>query len=195
MEIIKLSEYAKRHGVTYRTAWEWFRRGKIPGAFKDEHNRVLVQIERESPYDSHKAAIYARVSSSENRNDLESQAERLKQYAIAKGYQVVEVVKEVGSGVNDNRRKLLGLLQRESWGILIVEHKDRLTRFGFNYLEVLLDAQGRRIEVVNLAEEETSDLMQDLIAIISSFSARIYGIRRSKRKTEKIIEVLQADAD
>jgi len=112
----------------------------------------------------------------------------------ARGYQIVSVVKEVGSGVNDNRKKFLKLLTDDSWGTLVVEHKDRCTRFGFNYIETLLNQNGREIEVVNTAEDEKSDLMQDLIAIIYSFSARMYGMRRSKRKTEKIIEILETES-
>jgi len=113
---------------------------------------------------------------------------------MAKGYQIVEVVKEVGSGVNDDRKKLKKLLESDSWGTIVVEHKDRLTRFGFNYIELLLNKEGRKIEVVNLAEDEKSDLMQDLVSIIYSFSAKMYGLRRSKRKTEEIIKLLEEDS-
>ena len=114
---------------------------------------------------------------------------------MARGYQIVEVVKEVGSGVNDNRQKLKKLLESDSWGVLVVEHKDRLTRFGFNYIEILLNKEGKKIEVVNTAEDEKSDLMSDLISIIYSFSAKMYGLRRSKRKTEEIIKCIENDTN
>jgi len=191
---IKLSEYAELHSVTYRTAWNWYKAGKIKNAFKDEYGNVLVEIEEETPFEN-KVAIYTRVSSNENKSNLEAQAERLKQYAIAKGYQIVHIVKEVGSGVNDFRKKLLKLLQQDDYGILLVEHKDRLTRFGFNYIKTLLEKDKKRIEVVNEAEDDKSDLMQDLVSILYSFSARLYGLRRSKRKTEKIIKCLEEDND
>ena len=100
------------------------------------------------------------MSSHENKNNLEAQAERLKQYCIARGYQIVYVVKEIGSGVNDNRKKLLRILSKDDWGKLIVEHKDRLTRFGFNYIQVLLEKEGKEIEVVNQAENDKTDLIQ-----------------------------------
>lgn len=193
LEVIKLSEYAKRHGVTYRTVWNKFKEGKIPNAYKDEFGNILVKIETPKETLSKKVAIYARVSSNENKSNLNSQAERLKNYAIAKGYTITHIVKEVGSGVNDNRKKLLKLLQKNDYGILIVEHKDRLTRFGFNFIKTLLEDKGVKVEVVNEAEDETSDLMQDLISIIYSFSARMYGLRRSKRKTEEIIKCLQEE--
>jgi predicted site-specific integrase-resolvase len=193
-KFIKLSTYAKSHSVTYRTAWNRFNAGKIPNAFKSNDGTILIKVVNEK-VDLSKVAIYARVSSSQNKNNLENQADRLKQYCIAKGYQITEIEKEVGSGVNDSRKKLKKLLESDSWGIIVVEHKDRLTRFGFNYIEILLNKEGRKIEVVNMAEDEKSDLMTDLISIIYSFSAKMYGLRRSKRKTEKIIECIESEKD
>jgi predicted site-specific integrase-resolvase len=99
-------------------------------------------------------------------------------------------VKEVGSGVNDNRPKLLSLLADTSVSLLVVEHKDRLTRFGFRSIETLLSTQGRSIEVVNQADNGTEDLLADLTAIIYSFCARLYGLRRAKRTTERITQEL-----
>ena len=72
-----------------------------------------------------------------------------------------------------------------------MEHKDRLTRFGFNYIETLLKTKEIKIEIINEAVEEKADLIEDLVSIITSFCARIYGQRRTKRKTEKIIEVIK----
>lgn len=76
---------------------------------------------------------------------------------------------------------------------MLVEHKDRLTRFGFNYIETLLETKGIKIEIINEAIEEKADLIEDLVSIITSFCARIYGQRRTKRKTEKIIEVIKSE--
>jgi len=190
---MKLSDYAKKYGVTYKTAWNRFKAGKIKGAYKDETGHIIVPDEKELEIDKNKVAIYARVSSNENKQNLDKQIERLKEYAIAKGYQIIHIVKEVGSGVNDKRPKLLDLLTKDDWGTLIVEHKDRLTRFGFNYIKTLLEKEGRKIEVVNLAEDDKTDLIQDLISVIYSFSARLYGLRRKNRKTEKIIECLKKE--
>ena len=135
-------------------------------------------------------AVYARVSAAENRPNLETQAERLVGYCAAKGYQVHQVVKEIGSGVNDSRPKFLKLLTDPNVVLIVVEHKDRATRFGFRYLETLLEQQGRHIEVVNLADNGREDLLADLVAIIYSFCARLYGHRRAKRKTETIVKEL-----
>ena len=185
---MKLSEYARKTGVSYRTAWEWFRAGKIHGYQMDTGTII---IEDDSASRPEQVAVYARVSSGENRDNLDAQAERLVQYCQAKGYQVHQVVKEVGSGVNDNRKKFLALLANPAITRIVVEHKDRSTRFGFRYLEVLLELQGRSIEVVNLAEDGREDLLDDLVAVVYSFCARLYGQRRAKRKTERITEELQ----
>jgi len=113
-------------------------------------------------------------------------------YCAAKGWQVSQVVKEIGSGVNDSRPKFLGLLGDAEVTRIVVEHKDRATRFGFRYLETLLALQKRSIEVINLSEDETADLLTDLTSIIYSFCTRLYGQRRAKRKTEQITAELKA---
>ena len=138
-------------------------------------------------------AIYARVSSHEHRANLERQARRLEDYCAAKGYRVSKVVKEIGSGVNDNRAKFLALLEDQRITTIVVEHKDRATRFGFRYVEVLLRGQGRTLEVVNLAENDREDLLHDLVWVIYSFAARLYGQRRAKRKTEAIVAQLKEE--
>ena len=137
-----------------------------------------------------KVAIYTRVSAAENRDNLEGQANRLRDYCAAKGYPVAWVVQEIGSGVNDTRPKLLNLLTDPSVSVIVVEHKDRLTRFGYNYLEQLLKMQGRRIEVINLAENGKEDLIQDFVSIVTSFCSRLYGQCRSKRKAKRLIAEL-----
>jgi putative resolvase len=188
---MKLSEYAKQQGVRYETAWRWFRDGKIKGRRIGAHT-ILVEEDLQAPPLPGRVVIYARVSEASNKSNLDSQAERLIAYCAAKGYQVAKVVKEIGSGVTDSRPKLLALLEDQSLSLIVVEHKDRLTRFGFRYLETLLRGQGRSIEVVNLAENGTEDLLADLTSIIYSFCARLYGQRRAKRKTETIVKELEA---
>ena len=135
------------------------------------------------------------VSSAENKDNLDRQATRLTQYAIAKGYQIVYIIKEVGSGLNDNRKKRELLLLKDDYDILLVEHKDRLGRFGTHYMDILLRRLGVNLEIVNLADNGRDELMQDLVAIITSFAARLYGQRRAKRKTEKIVEALNSPTD
>jgi putative resolvase len=133
------------------------------------------------------------VSDNASKDNLERQAERLKEYAIARGYQIKHVVKEIGSGVNDARPKLMKLLNQKDYKILLVEHKDRLTRFGFNYIKGWLESTGRKIEIVDETDDDKTDLMQDLVSIVYSFSARLCGLRRAKKKTEEIMRVIQND--
>lgn len=190
---MKLSDYAKQQGVHYRTALRWFHDGKLTGRQLDT-GTILIDLPVEVK-STDRIVVYARVSSSENKSNLDAQADRLVNYCMAKGWQVHQIIKEVGSGVNDGRQKFIELLGDTTVTKIVVEHKDRATRFGFNYIETLLKAQGRQIEVVNLADNGKEDLMQDLVSIIYSFSARMYGQRRAKRKTEAIVKELQDQTD
>jgi putative resolvase len=189
---MKLIDYAHKMGISYKTAWRWYKAGKLPAKQMDTGTILVMEDEPARPASTY-VAVYARVSSTENKSNLDSQAERLVAYCAARGYQVAKVVKEVGSGINDSRPKFLALLADLSIGTIVVEHKDRATRFGFRYLETLLKAQDRSIEVLNQAENSTEDLLADLTAIIYSFCARLYGQRRAKRKTEKIVQELEAE--
>jgi len=190
---MKLSTYAKKLGVCYHTAYRAFHRGEIDGAYALPTGTIIVPEKVENVKGkTEKVAIYTRVSSSENKENLERQAQRLIDYCCAKGYIISCVEKEIGSGVNDKRPKLLKLLSDESITKIVIEHKDRLTRFGFNYIETVLSKRCV-IEVVNATEDKEADIVQDFTSIITSFCARIYGLRRSKRKTERLIEELKRD--
>ncbi|VEP12821.1 Resolvase [Hyella patelloides LEGE 07179] len=183
---MKLSDYAKQQGISYRTAHRMWKRGELKGR---QLSTGTILIDTSTLVEG--TIVYARVSSAENRSNLESQALRVEQYCIARGYRIVGVVKEVGSGVNDSRQKLIKILERNDYNLIVCEHKDRLTRVGFNYIKVLLNSQGKDVEVINEAREEKEDLMQDFISIITSFCARVYGLRRQKRRTECIIKCLE----
>lgn len=185
---MKLSDYAKNQGISYQTAWRMWKRGEL-NAKQLPSGTIIVNTN--SPETDKGVLIYARVSSAENKSNLDSQALRVEKYCIAKGYRIVAIVKEVGSGVNDSRKKLINSLSRDDYSLIVCEHKDRLTRFGFNYIKVLLNKMDKDIEIINEAREEKEDLMQDFIAIITSFCTRIYGLRRQKRKTECMIKCLE----
>ena len=193
---MKLSEYARRIGVKRHTAYRWFKRGEIPNAVQLPSGTIYVPdeiFETDMKSKQGLTVVYARVSSSEQRKtNLETQAERLTQFAIANGWVVDKVIKEVGSGLNDERKQLTELLlSDEPITRIIVEHKDRLTRFGFNYLEILAKKQGFEIIVVNPTVTDQEDLMQDFASIITSFCARLYSRRRAKRRIDEIIQTLQ----
>jgi putative resolvase len=194
----KLSQAAAKLGVHKQTAWNYVKAGELK-AFKTKNNRWYVDQEEIDRFTGNAksnldqgVAIYARVSSSENRDDLERQTDRLVQFANSRGWRVVRIEKEVASGVNDQRPKLLSLLKdAHKYDHIIVEHRDRLTRFGFN----LIINNINNIYVVNEVDNEDHALMDDLVAIITSFCARLYGQRRSKRKTEKLIAELKNATD
>ena len=187
---MKLSEFAKKNSIRYQAAYNMFKAGLIKGHQLPTGTIVIDEI-TENVKKQDYTVIYARVSSSENKNNLDSQAKRLMEFATAKGFIINEVIKECASGLNDKRPKLCKILNEGKVTHLIVEHSDRLTRFGFNYIDILCKHLGCELIVVNKAETEQEDLLQDFISIITSFCARIYGQRRCKRKTEKIIKELQ----
>lgn len=198
-EYIKASEYAKKMSLHIRTVYRYYHNGKIKGYQDEETGTIFILNPFKKKYNNtltNKVVLYARVSSSENKNNLESQLERLRLYANAKGYQIVREIKEIGSGLSDNRSKLNYLLENKlnEFEILLVEHKDRLTRFGFNYIDILLKTHNKKIEVINLVNNNKEDLIQDFVSVITSFCVRIYGQRRSKRKTEKIIKELKDES-
>ena len=187
----KISQYAKKYNVTTRTVWNWIYANKLITE-RDSTNHLLI-IENEDKKINDSVAIYARVSSSENKEKLYRQRERLENYCAAKGYKVLKAVEEIGSGLNDNRKKLESLLMDESIKKIVVEHSDRFSRFGMNYISKLLQMQGREVEVINEQSNDRDDLMQDFVSIVTSFCARLYGQRRNKRRTEKIIEELSKE--
>ena len=101
---MKLSHYAKQAGVSYRTAWNWWKSGAISG-YQLPSGTIIIDVDKGSLVNERVVCIYARVSSSKNKPSLESQADRCVQYSTAKGYRIYKVVKEVGSGLNDNRKQ------------------------------------------------------------------------------------------
>lgn len=184
MAIIKLSTWAKDNGYSYRGAYRLFNNNLIPNAFKNDVGSIMIDNTQPTTI---KTVIYARVSSSKQKDDLDRQAERLSDFTIKNGWVIDTVVKEVASGLNDKRPKLQAILNTTDKIRLIVEHKDRLTRFGFNYIETLLNGE---IVVVNRADSDKEDLMQDLISVITSMVARYYGNRKGSVKTKEIIDKL-----
>jgi putative resolvase len=180
---MRLSQYAKKMGVSYKTAFRWWKAGKLD-AYQLDTGTVIVR-EPAQPQEEMSVALYARVSEASQKEDLERQMQRLKDYAAARGYQVTKTVSELASGLNDSRPKFLKLLTDASIGVIVVEHRDRATRFGLTYIEQLMQMQGRRLEVI-FPSDTDHDLVDDFSAVITSMASRVYGRRTSKRHTEKI---------
>ncbi|MGH7708970.1 MAG: IS607 family transposase [Vulcanimicrobiaceae bacterium] len=182
---MKLADWARRQGISYTTAWRWVKDDAMPVAW---HQTASGTILVDAAQDEHPstAALYARVSSHDQRSDLDRQLARLSAYAADHRLHVVESVAEVGSGLDGKRRKLLRLLSDAKIGAVVVEHRDRFARFGSEYLEATLAASGRRLIVVD-SSEMNDDLVQDMIVVLTSFCARLYG-RRSARNRAISIE-------
>ena len=186
---IKISTYAKMYSLNSQTVRRNFHKGLIPG-YQDPKTQTILLNNPEYKSDNiqgNKVILYARVSSRTNSKSLDGQLTRMRNYASAKGYQIVDEVTEIASGLNDKRPKLIKLLTRQDYNILLVEHQDRLTRFGFNYLKVLLDRCHIKLEVINTITNKDDELMNDFISLVTSFCNRIYG-RRRKDKTNQIIK-------
>ena len=187
---MKLSVWAKKQGISYRTAWRWFKEGKLPILAKQlPSGTIILEPENSRSLD---VAIYARVSSFDQKNDLDRQVARLVSFANQKGFSVSRTITEIGSGLNGHRPKLMKLLSDQSVKIILIEHRDRLMRFGVEYVESSLLAQGRQLLVAD-AGELKDDLVQDMIEVLTSFCARLYGRRSAKNKAKKALETIQSE--
>lgn len=185
---IKLSRWAKENGVCYHTAHKWFHEGKILNAIQLSTGTILVETSSAKEKDE-KIFIYARVSNQSRKKEMQYQVDRICEFASANGYSIDKIFKEIASGMNDNRREFWKMIEAGPTKI-IIENKDRLTRFGFKYLENLLSAQGCQIIVINKDREDERDLMKDLVSIITSFCCRLYGMRRGINKAKRLKEEL-----
>lgn len=141
-----------------------------------------------------RTVVYARVSSHDQRLDLDRQVARLTDWATSKGHVVGEVVTEVGSGLNGKRLKLRRILSDPSASVVVVEHRDRLARFGVEHLEAALSAQSRTIIVADQGET-TDDLVRDMIEVLTLICARLYGRRGARNRAMRAVTATkQAEA-
>lgn len=193
---IKLSQWAKDNGYSYHGAFRLHKKGLIPNTKVLPTGTILVQVEEDTPTDNvstNDYIIYCRVSSSKQRDDLDRQVDRMTNFATNNGYVVKHTYKEVASGMNDNRKVLNTLLENHKDCTLLIEHKDRLTRFGYHYLEMLCKSKNISIIVANESTTDRDDLVNDLVSVVTSFCAKLYGSRKSKRKTEVIIKEIHKE--
>jgi putative resolvase len=194
-KLYSTGEAAKLLGISFITIKRWIYAGKIRAIMlptkryripESEVKRLLGQ-----PTPKNQAIIYARVTSANQKEDLKRQLEMLQKYAREKGYRIAATFEDVASGLKDNRRglkKMFDALRAGQADVVVVAWKDRLTRFGFGYLKNHAEDLGARVEVVNEQGERTphEELVEDLLAIVTSFSGRLYGVRSNK--TRKVVE-------
>jgi predicted site-specific integrase-resolvase len=185
---VNLKEWALHQGVHPVTAYRWFRNGTLPVPARRAGRLILVEPAL-APVPAGVAAVYARVSSADQKADLDRQVARVTAWAAAEGFPVGRVVTEVGSALNGQRRKFLALLRDESVTVIVVEHRDRFARFGAEYVEAALSAQGRRLLVVDPAEVD-DDLVRDVTEILTSLCARLYGRRAAADRAARAVATL-----
>ena len=186
---MKLSVWAKQQGITYKTAWKWWKAGKLPVEIEQMPTGTLIVKEQKTAAGS--AALYARVSGNDQKKDLDAQLGRLSAFAVSKGFTVSRAIKEIGSGLNGHRPKLMKLLSDPSVSLIIVEHRDRLMRFGSEYVESSLRAHGRQLIIMDQSELK-DDLVQDMMEVLTSFCARLYGKRSAANKARKALEAIES---
>lgn len=204
-EHISIGKASQKLGVTIDTLRKWEAKGLlIPQRTPSGHRRYsITQIEKlmnesGTSFPNNKVVIYARVSTQKQMKsgNLARQIERLTDYAMKKGYEIVGIHKDVASGLNENRKGLLQTLKdihEQKAGIVLIEFKDRLARFGYQYLSQYIQDFGGQVEVMEQSEEkdEQQELVEDLIAITTSFSARIYGKCGGRKVALRIEQALK----
>ncbi|MGC0377524.1 IS607 family transposase [Streptomyces sp. SAI-229] len=189
---MKLTEWARAQGVHPQTAYRWFREGTLPVPAQRVGPRViLVDIEANAaPEVVGGVGLYARVSSRDQKTDLERQVARLSAWAAGAGHRVVRIEAETGSGMNGARSKARRLLADPEVTTVVVEHRDRLGRMNTELVEAALEASGRRLAVLDDREVE-DDLVRDMVEVLTSFCARLYGRRSAKNRARKALQAAE----
>lgn len=193
--LLTLKEACRLLGVHPNTLRKWDKQGKIRvvrtvgGRRRIPESEVKRLMGIKEIDVSRRAAIYVRVSSHDQKQkgDLERQKQHLLKYARTRNYEVAAILEDVASGLDENRKglnKLFNMVDRREIGVVIVSFKDRLTRFGFKYLERYFSSHNVKIEVVDVEEPKDvhQELVEDLIAIVSGFAGKLYGLRSHKYK-------------
>jgi len=191
---VNLTQWARLQGVHPQTAYRWFREGALPvPAVRVNSRSVLVSPEAAVATAPTAFGLYARVSSHDQKSDLDRQVARLSTWAAqAGGGQVVRVEAEIGSGMNGSRSKVRRLLADPNVSVVVVEHRDRLGRMNTELVEAALSAHGRRLVVLDDGEVD-DDLVRDMVEVLTSFCARLYGRRSARNRALKAIGCAQRD--
>jgi predicted site-specific integrase-resolvase len=189
MKPLTVKQLCNELNICVRTAKYHLAAGKYPSAFKTPTGQWRIPAEEvlNLKNTSNSAVIYARISGAKDRN-ISDQVERLKQHF--KDYQIDRIFQEIASGLNDDRKQLhnmLDFVKQHNIRYVLIENKDRLTRFGYSYLQRLLENNNTKI-LVSQSDDIKEDYITDLVSIMTSFCARIYGKRSAKNKTLKAIE-------
>jgi predicted site-specific integrase-resolvase len=183
---MNLAAWAERSGVARVTAYRWFCAGLLPVPAQRVGRLILVDEPTGKTGVCGRTAVYARVSSADQKADLDRQVARVTVWATTQQIPVDKVVTGVGSALNGHRRKFLALLRDRSVGRIVVEHRDRFCRFGSEYLQAALAAQGRGLVVVDSSEVD-DDLVRDMTEILTSMCAGLYGKRAAANRAKRAV--------
>ena len=193
--IYRVSEFAKRIGKSASTVRRWETEGRIvskrgPGGQRyydeaDIRKALLIEPDEQDK----KTLVYCRVSSKGQADDLRSQLKAMQTFCLGAGLAVDEWIEETGGGMNLKRKKFLSIMERIEHGEikhLVIAHKDRFVRFGFEYFDMFAAQHGCKIIVANQEQlSPRAEMVEDLMAIIHTFSCRLYGLRNYKKQIEK----------
>lgn len=185
---VKLKEWAREQGVSYRAALNWFHAGTLPAPARQLDTGTIL-VERAAA-ETGRTVAYCRVSSADQRDDLDRQAGRVATECGQRGIRLDATVTEVGSGLHGNRPKLRRLLSDPAVTVLVVEHRDRLARFGVEHLQAALAAQSRRIVVLN-TDDVADDLVRDVTDVLTSMAARLYGRRSAAKRAKAAMKAVE----
>ncbi|WP_406042954.1 IS607 family transposase [Micromonospora sp. NBC_00898] len=190
---MNLKEWAASQGIAYVTARRQYAAGALPVPTYRLGRLIMVgePLAAAMP-DAGQVVVYARVSSADQRVDLDRQVARVTVWATGRHLAVSRVVTEVGSAFSSDRKKFLALLRDPAVTTIVVEHRDRFARFGAEYVEAALAAQGRRLLVVDPAEVD-DDLVGDVTEILTSLCARLYGRRAAANRACRGVEAATWD--
>jgi len=188
MWVVNLQEWAAANGVERSTAYRWYKQGKLPVPATKVGGLILIGdlLDEKKPTQG-KTVVYARVSSADQKSDLDRQVARITQWATEQDISIDKVVTEVGSALNGHRRKFISILEDPSITKIIVEHRDRFCRFGADYIAASLKAQNRELIVVD-SNELDDDIVRDVTEILTSMCARLYGRRAAENKAKRAVK-------
>ena len=191
---VRLSDWGRGFGRSPRVSWQMLKDGRLPEDLEVRKIGRIFYVRSKAAVAAASAprtVLYARVSSSDQAADLVRQAERLQRFARKHGWVVDETVMETASGLNGKRAKLLRVLGQQGPLRLVVEHRDRLARFGFEMVDASLRGRGGEVVVVDDGEIE-DDLVRDVTEVLTSMCARLYGKRSAKRRAERAVAAAAA---
>ena len=204
---ISTGKAAKLLGVSVKTLQRWEREGRLLPIARTDSNRRLYTESRITEFlglripekQPTRILAYCRVSSAAQKPDLANQRKVLEEFVVARGLANVEFIEEMGGGLNFERKKFLVLMDeigRREIKILVIAHRDRLTRFGFEWFEHYAKSHGCEFLVLNqerLSPEQ--EMVQDMMTIVHCFSSRLYGLRNYKKKLKEALELDKTESN